>query len=134
MRWFTAWAVIIALTGCTTLRTIDGTPSELQQFINSGELIKPGDRIRIVTADEKAHRFAITKIEAGLIVGLHGSVPVDQRLAMPADLDTQIRCTSGASQADRLLIFQGVRNRGSSHATSGVCHGWQITGFLRDAE
>jgi hypothetical protein len=78
MKWFTAWAFIIAVTGCTTMRPIDGTPKELQQFINSGELLKPGDRVRIVTADDKTHRFAITKIEAGLIVGSNESVPVDQ--------------------------------------------------------
>ena len=78
MKWLTAWAFMIALTACTTLRPIDGRPNELQQFINSGELLKPGDRVRIVTADQKVHQFAITKIEAGLIVGPHESLPVDQ--------------------------------------------------------
>jgi hypothetical protein len=82
MKCFTAWAFIIALTGCTTLRPIDGSPKELQQFINSGALLKPGDRVRIVTADEKAHRFAITEIQAGLIVGLHESVPIDQVMSL----------------------------------------------------
>jgi hypothetical protein len=59
MRCFTAWAFIIAVTGCATMRPIDGSPEELRQFINSGELLRVGDRVRIVTADEKAHRFAI---------------------------------------------------------------------------
>jgi hypothetical protein len=78
MKFFAASAFIIALTGCTTFRPIDGSPTELQQLINSGELLTPGDRVRIVTADEKTHRFAITKVEAGLIVGSNESVPVDQ--------------------------------------------------------
>jgi len=78
MKSFTALALIIALTGCTTMQAIDGSPTELQHFINSGELLKPGDRVRIVTADQKTHRFAITKVEAGLIVGSNESVPVDQ--------------------------------------------------------
>jgi hypothetical protein len=78
MKFFTALALIIAVAGCTTMRPIDGSPIELQQFINSGELLKPGDRVRIVTADEKTHRFAIIKVEAGLIVGSNESVPVDQ--------------------------------------------------------
>jgi hypothetical protein len=69
---------MIALSGCATLQPIEGTPTELQQFINSGELLKPGDQVRILTADDKAHRFAITKIEGGLIVGPNESVPVDQ--------------------------------------------------------
>ena len=78
MKSFTALALIIALTGCTTMQAIDGSPTELQHFINSGELLKPGDRVRIVTAEQKTHRFAITKVEAGLIVGSNESVPVDQ--------------------------------------------------------
>jgi hypothetical protein len=78
MKWFTACLLIIAATGCTTMRPIDGSPKELQQLINSGELLKPGDRVRIVTADEKAHRFEVTKVEAGLIIGSNESVPVDQ--------------------------------------------------------
>lgn len=78
MKWFTACVLIIAVTGCTTMRLIDGSPTELQRFINAGELLKPGDRVRIATADERAHRIAITKLEAGLIVGPNESVPVDQ--------------------------------------------------------
>jgi hypothetical protein len=82
MKWLTACALIIAATGCTTMRPIDGSPKELRQLINSGELLDPGDRVRIVTADQKAHRFSITKVEAGLIVGPHESVPVDQVLSL----------------------------------------------------
>ena len=78
MKFFTTLALIIAVAGCTTMQPIDGSPTELQHFINSGELLKPGDRVRIVTADQKTHRFAITKVEAGLIVGSNESVPVDQ--------------------------------------------------------
>jgi hypothetical protein len=73
-----AWILTMAISGCTTMRPVDGSPAELQQYINSGELLEAGDRVRIVTADQKAHRFAITKIEAGLIVGSNESVPIDQ--------------------------------------------------------
>jgi hypothetical protein len=85
MKCFTAWAFIIAVTGCTTMLPIDGSPTELQQFINSGEFLKPGDRVRIVTADEEAHRFVITKIEAGLIVGPNESLPVDQVMSLEVE-------------------------------------------------
>jgi len=60
------------------MRPVEDSPSELQQRINSGELLKPGEPVWIVTLDEKAHRFAVTKVEAGLIVGPLESVPVDQ--------------------------------------------------------
>jgi hypothetical protein len=78
MRWLTACLLITAVSGCTSMRPIDGSPTELQRLINSGELLEPGDRVRIVTADEKTHRFAITKVEAGLIVGSNESVPIDR--------------------------------------------------------
>jgi len=99
MKWLTPYLLLIALTGCTTLRPIDGTPKELQQFMNSGELLKPGDRVRIVTADQKVHQFAITKIEAGLIMGPHESLSVDQviyleiekaKLAAPLPFDAKL--------------------------------------------
>jgi ORF6N domain len=38
-----------------------------------------------------------------------------------------------ALAVERLFVFRSVKNMGSSHATSEVCHGWQTTGFLRDA-
>jgi hypothetical protein len=82
MKCFTAWVLIIAVTGCTTMRPIDGSPAELHRFMNSGELLKPGDRVRIVTADEKTHRFAITQFGAGVIVGPNESIPVDQVISL----------------------------------------------------
>lgn len=86
MKFFTAWALIIAITGCTTMQPIDGSPTELQRFINAGELLKPGDRARIVTADEKTHRFAIIKVDAGIIVGANESVPVDQVMSLEVEI------------------------------------------------
>jgi hypothetical protein len=78
MKWFITCLLIIAAAGCATMRPIDGSPTELRQFITSGELLKPGDHVRIVTADDKTHQFAIVRIEAGLIVGPKESVPVDE--------------------------------------------------------
>jgi hypothetical protein len=75
---FTAGVLLLAVTGCTAMRAVDDSPSELQQRINSGELLKPGERVWIVTVDEKSHRFVVGRVEAGLIVGPNESVPVDQ--------------------------------------------------------
>ena len=85
MKCFITWLVMITLTGCTTLRPIDGTPAELHRFINCGELLKPGDRVRIVTTDDKAHWIAITKVLAGVIVGPNESVPVDQVMSLEVE-------------------------------------------------
>jgi hypothetical protein len=58
------------------MRPIDGSPRELQQFIAAGELLRPGDVIRIVTVDDKVHRFAIVRLEPGMIVGRNESIVV----------------------------------------------------------
>lgn len=78
MRCFIALAATISLAGCTTLRPIEGTPTELQQRLNSGDLLESGDRVSIVTADHKTHVFRVTAVSAGFIEGRGQSVPVDQ--------------------------------------------------------
>jgi hypothetical protein len=78
MKRFVALIAAISLAGCTTLRPIEGTSTELQQRISAGELLKAGDRVSIVTTDAKTHRFSVTGISAGLIEGKADSVPVDQ--------------------------------------------------------
>lgn len=64
--------------GCTTLRPIEGSPAELRQRINSGALLKPGDRVVIVASDGTVHRFAIKSVDAGIIQGRSESVPIEQ--------------------------------------------------------
>lgn len=78
MNFFVACTLVIAVSGCTTMQPIDGCPEELRRSINSGDLLQPGDRVRIVTADEKVHWFAISRVEAGLIVGPKESLRIDQ--------------------------------------------------------
>jgi hypothetical protein len=78
MRCCIALIAIVSLAGCTTLRPIEGTPAELQQRLNSGDLLKSGDRVSIVTADYKTHVFKVTAAGTGIIEGRRQSVPVDQ--------------------------------------------------------
>jgi TolB-like protein len=40
---------------------------------------------------------------------------------------------AAADRTDSLVIRRSVENRGEEYTPSGVCHGWQTTGFLRDA-
>jgi hypothetical protein len=78
MKSFAVFALLIICTGCTTLRPIEGSASELRQRIDSGDLLKTGDRVLIVTRDARVHRFAIKSIGAGLIQGRSESVPIQQ--------------------------------------------------------
>jgi hypothetical protein len=77
MKHLVLFALLTVCTGCTTLRPIEGSPTELRQRLDSGELLKAGDRVVIVTTDAKTHRFAIKSIDAGLIRGRSESVPIE---------------------------------------------------------
>jgi hypothetical protein len=74
--------IAINLVGCTTVRTVDGTPSELRQHIESGGLLKSGDRVKIVTSDRQKHEFAVTAVHNGTIEGKDAAVPVASVVAM----------------------------------------------------
>lgn len=41
--------VALLIAGCTSMQPIDGSPADLRLRINSGELLKTGDRVLIVT-------------------------------------------------------------------------------------
>jgi hypothetical protein len=75
-------ALAISCVGCTTFRPIDGGSADLRVRINSGELLKPGDRVRIVTSDQKTHRFTVKSVGADSIGGVSESIPVEQILAL----------------------------------------------------
>jgi hypothetical protein len=70
--------MVISFAGCTTLRPIEGSPPELQQRITSAELLKTGDRVLIVTTDNKSHKLKVIGIRSGVIEGKATSIPIDQ--------------------------------------------------------
>jgi hypothetical protein len=45
-------------------------------------ILEAGDRVAVVTTDDKSHRFAITGINAGIIAGKTDSVLIDQVAAL----------------------------------------------------
>ncbi len=63
---------------CTTLRPVQLATDDAKQQITSGQLLKPGDKVRLITRDGKAHEFAITAIDAaeGTVKGHADSVRV----------------------------------------------------------
>jgi hypothetical protein len=84
------WAGILALTllllasGCTSLRPTEASPEDLQRMITQEDLIKPGDRVRLVTADETVYRFRVTSVDVdeGIISGRAESVPISEIVAV----------------------------------------------------
>ena len=77
MKCFTAWILIITLTGCTTLRTIDTVQPALSQRIAAGDL-KVRDHVILETKDQQTYEFNITSINIASIDGKQGAIPVDQ--------------------------------------------------------
>jgi hypothetical protein len=69
---------LLSCAGCTTLRPIEGSPIVLRERINSGEFLKAGDRILLVTTDQREHRFTVKSVGAGRIDGPSESIPVEQ--------------------------------------------------------
>ncbi|MGB7932901.1 MAG: hypothetical protein WCH04_11875, partial [Gammaproteobacteria bacterium] len=49
--------LIINLIGCTSLQTIDAPPDKLHEQIRHANLVKVGDKVRIITEDQKEHQF-----------------------------------------------------------------------------
>ena len=78
MKRFIIAILIVCIAGCTTLRPVAGVRADLEQRIASGELLTPGDRVKIRTADDKVHRFTVTSIDPKVIYGKRESVPIDQ--------------------------------------------------------
>jgi hypothetical protein len=82
MKRFTVLVLIICLGGCTTLRPVAGNPSGLQQRIASGELLKRGDHVAVLTNDGAMHEFNVTAVSASTIDGKHESIRIDQVSAL----------------------------------------------------
>jgi hypothetical protein len=78
MKRFIVLVALMSFAGCTTLRPIEGTPTELQSRISSGGLLTRGDRVSIVTTDAKMHKFRVLVISEGIVQGRKDRVPVDQ--------------------------------------------------------
>jgi len=73
------YALIVLLSaGCSSLRPIEASPGELQRRINSGGLLKVGDRLEIVTSDGKPHQITVTRLGDGRIEGKNETISVDQ--------------------------------------------------------
>jgi predicted hydrolase (HD superfamily) len=57
--------------GCMTLHPTTVSTDEVRRLILAGELLKPGDNVRLVTADQQVHKFrvAAVDVDAGVVSG-----------------------------------------------------------------
>ena len=60
---------VFILSGCTTLRPIKLSQPAVQERISSGDLIHPGDKVRIFTINSKQYDFKVISVEDGYVKG-----------------------------------------------------------------
>ena len=74
----------LAGSACTSLSPKEEAPEELRRQLLSGELLQPGERVRLVTSDETVYEFRITEIDLdqGLVIGSDEQVPIADVVAV----------------------------------------------------
>ena len=75
-----ACLIVIAfiLIGCTTLRPVEFSQATVQQRISAGDLIKPGDKVKIITTDEKQYELNVISVADGYIKGKDIEIPINE--------------------------------------------------------
>jgi hypothetical protein len=72
-------AICLLTVACTTMRPVLESRDEFAEQIRTGALLKPGDRIRIVTDGGTQQELRVAEIRAdGTIVGNRSAVRVDE--------------------------------------------------------
>lgn len=94
-------ALVIAVSGCTTLEPVAATPEEVQRQLLAGQLLEPGEVVRLVTTDEVVHKFKVlaVDIEQGVIRGRDDQVAIADIVALE---------TSKVSVGRTALLVGGV--------------------------
>jgi hypothetical protein len=84
MNWKLASALIaiLILAGCTTMKPVEMSPDQLHDQISSGDIVGPGDQVKLFTSDGKTHELKVSAITDTSIVGDDIEVPIDDVIAM----------------------------------------------------
>jgi len=89
---------------CSSLHTIDMSEDLLHQQIRAGEIITEGDRLQIVTADEKRYKIKIwvTSVDETLV---HGKRSVErEEVSIPIDNIVTVKTLSSAIDDTRTPV------------------------------
>jgi len=72
--------------GCTSWQPTAAEPQELRRLIESEGLLAPGDRVKLVTADDvvNVHEFRVDAVDldAGVVTGAHDAVPISEIVSL----------------------------------------------------
>ena len=75
-----AWlaAICFLAVACTTLHPVLESRDEFVEQIRTGALLKPGDRIRVITDGGTQQQLRVSEIRDGTIVGKGSEVRIDE--------------------------------------------------------
>jgi hemin uptake protein HemP len=73
-----------ALGACSTSKPIELPPATVQQMILDQEILQPGEKVKLITADGQRYDFRVTRVdtEQRVILGGSQSVPIDEVVAL----------------------------------------------------
>lgn len=109
---------LLSFAACTTMRPLAGTSAELRAGISSGELLKHGDHVVIVTTDDSLHEFTVTAIRGDTIYGKNVSVAVDQVVSVEKRATSSNRTWWTVGGA--VLVLGGLSAYGATHDSPKV--------------
>lgn len=95
----------VALLGaCTSLQGVAIQPEDLQARIRAGELIRPGERIAVTTADGRETAFEVVERTPLVLRGRGVEVPIDEIVALRTERFDFAR-TAGATAGTVALAY-----------------------------
>ena len=74
--------VAASLYGCMSVEKVQQPPATLQENIRSGELVRPGDRIAVVTASQGERIMVVDEVDQDSIRGDGVEVSIDEVVAL----------------------------------------------------
>jgi hypothetical protein len=76
-RRFISFLLALSLVGCTSLKPVNMTASELQKQIPTGSVINANDEIKLETSDGKTRQFVVTEVTNTHVRGVNNSIPIN---------------------------------------------------------
>jgi hypothetical protein len=61
--------IVFVFSGCTSLKAIQKSRSEIQEGLTRGDLVHPGDKVRIITNDGNQFDLKVVSIGNGYVKG-----------------------------------------------------------------
>lgn len=79
-----AVTLLAAIGGCTTLRPVDLEIAQLREEIRVGNVVRPGERIRVTTESGDVREFRLEAVHNDSLVGDGVTVPIGEITALEA--------------------------------------------------